>query len=106
MSIALIFIYIFDTIYSLLDNKRIYGVNYQGYPLRNFGPSNIYSQVTVDECQYLCEISGLCRFFNYIKKNDKLKDACFLKYGTGERVSLKSKIEEGRSFGHKYSSGI
>ena len=33
------------------------------------------------------------------------KDACFLKYGTGERVSLKSKIGEGPSFGHKYSSG-
>ena len=33
-----------------------------------------------------------CRYFNFIIKNDKLKDACFLKYVTGERVEIFSQI--------------
>ena len=56
---------------------------------------NNYSIVTVDECQYLCEISDLCRYFNY---NYDTK-ACFLKFGVGKIKDFNG------AFGHKYSSG-
>ena len=81
-------------------------MNYQGYPLANYAGSNIYSQVTVDECQYLCEISDLCRYFNYVNKNKNYEQACFLKFGVGKLVTDEKAIGEGPSFGHKYSSGM
>ena len=82
-------------------------MTYQGYPLANYAGSNTYSQVTVDECQYLCEISDLCRYFNYVNKNEYYEQACFLQFGVGRRRIYDEKIiGEGASFGHKYSSGV
>ena len=81
------------------DNNKIDNINYQGYPLRNYGVSNIYSRVTVDECQYLCELSDLCRYFNYAVKNSKNEEACYLKFGVGRRADVVG------AYGHKYSTG-
>ena len=81
-------------------------MNYQGYPLVNYARFNFYSQVTVDECQYLCEISDLCQYFNYVYKNENYEHACFLKFGVGKRITDPRLIGEGASFGHKYSSGM
>ena len=78
----------------VLDNKTIKGNQYFGFPLNNYGGRNIYSKVTIDECQYLCEITALCRYFNY--GNEK----CYLKFGVGK------KHETNGYFGYKYSSGI
>ena len=78
----------------VLDKRTIDGVHYQGFPLTNYGGKNVYSQVTVNECQYLCEITTLCRYFNYLDKY------CNLKFGVGKKV-----YKYGGSFGYKYSSG-
>ena len=75
--------------------------NYQGFPLRNYAGSNKYQSVTVDECQYLCEKSDLCRYFNYIIKNGENVNACYLKFGVGFKANFKNN----GAFGHKYSSG-
>ena len=80
----------------ILDNKTIDGYNYLGFPLYNYEGSSVYSQVTVDECQYLCQITDLCRYFNY--GSDKF---CNLKFGVGKKV-----YKYGGSFGYKNSSGI
>ena len=81
-------------------------MNYQGYPLKNYAGVNSFSQVTVDECQYLCEIFDLCRYFNYVNKNEEYEKACFLKFGVGRLATDEKFIGEGPSFGHKYSSGV
>ena len=87
-----------------LDNKIIDDVNYNGFPLRNFdGLTGWYSRVTVEECQYLCEISDLCRYFNYVVKSTYMQyeNFCELKFG-----GTKKEAKEGNgAFGHKYSSG-
>ena len=81
---------------TVLDNKTIKGYHYQGFPLNNFGDTNIYSTVTVEECQFLCEITPLCRYFNYGNSDE----TCYLKFGVGK------KVPKDGSFGYKYSSGI
>ena len=81
-------------------------MSYQGYPLFNYAGVSTYSQVTVDECQYLCEISDLCRYFNYVNKTEQYEHACFLKFGVGKLITDEKIIGEGPSFGHKYSSGV
>ena len=92
---------------SILDKNTIADYHYQGYPLRNYGAFNVYSQVTADECQYLCQISDLCQYFNYILKTDAnvgkvvtLYDVCYLKFGVG-----KKKEKTDGAFGYKYSLG-
>ena len=80
----------------ILDNKTIDGYHYQGFPLTNYGGSNIYGFVTADECQYLCEITDLCRYFNYHNTG-----SCFLKFGVGKQT-----YTYGGSFGYKYSPGV
>ena len=82
---------------NVLDNKRIENLNYQGFPLKNYGGKNVYSIVTADECQYLCEITNLCQYFNFIISTN----SCYLKFGVGKK---KSYPNDG-AFGHKYSSG-
>ena len=89
----------------VLDNKIIDDVNYNGFPLKNFGTGNgWYSRVTVEECQYLCEISDLCRYFNYVVKSKYLQyeNLCELKFGG----TIREAKEGNGNFGHKYSSGI
>ena len=91
----------------LLLHKACFRVNadadfvlapYQGFPLFNYAGYNTYGSVTVDECQYLCEISDLCRYFNYrIDMN-----TCFLKFGVGYN---NTEFKNNGAFGHKYSSG-
>ena len=88
----------------LLDNKIIDDVAYNGFPLRNFdGREGWYSRVTVEECQYLCEISDLCRYFNYEVKMEYMQyeNLCELKFGGTKREAL---VGTGL-FGHKYSQG-
>ena len=92
-----------------LDNKIIDDVNYNGFPLRNFGfgLNGWYSRVTVEECQYLCEISDLCRYFNfnfnYVAKPSSIQyeNICELKFGGTKKEAM----EGNGAFGHKYSSG-
>ena len=81
-----------------LDNMRMEGINYAGFPLLNYAKTSFYSRVTVEECQYLCEISDLCRYFIY---ND---NGCYLYFGVGEKVSPITNTNT--VFGNKYSSGI
>ena len=64
----------------------------------------MYSRVTPDECQYLCEITDLCQYFNHVIMIDRFENSCSLQFGVGNRIS--SVDEVGASFGHKYSSGI
>ena len=72
---------------------------YRGFPLQNYASNNMYSR----ECQYLCEITDLCRYFNNIIMSGKYENSCMLQFGVGKRIS--SVDEVGASFGHKYSSG-
>ena len=83
----------------MLDNRTINDTNYEGFPLNNYGGENSYQFVTVEECQFLCEISEMCQYFNYALKNGKFEKTCFLKYGMGMKVTVEG------SFGHKYSPG-
>ena len=92
-------------IIDVLDNERIEGINYSGFPLKNYASTNVYSRVTVEECQYLCEISDRCRYFNYVVKNLKFYNACYLKFGVGEKVTGETTIGNGGVFGNKYSLG-
>ena len=85
-------------------NKRIDDLNYQGYPLRNYAGVNIYMSVTVDECQYLCEISDLCRYFNHIIEIGDVVNACYLDFGIGA-MNRNPIYKDNGAFGHKYSSG-
>ena len=88
------------------DKTTIAGCHYQGFPLRNYGTKNSYSRVTLDECQYLCEISDLCQYFNYapeVQLGKPLKtfyDLCYLKFGVGKKVNITN-----GAFGYKYSPG-
>ena len=86
--------------------KNIAGYVYQGFPLRNYGNyHNIYSRVTADECQYLCEISDLCQYFSYISEMPKgtpgkTHEFCYLKFGMGKKTAVTNGV-----FGYKYSPG-
>ena len=84
----------------VLDNEINKGFHYQGFPLRNFNGTNFYFFVSLEECQYLCEINDYCMFFNYLED----MRGCWLKFGAGKKVSEKN-IKEAGYFGHKYSSG-
>ena len=90
----------------VLDNKIDEGVIYDGFYISNYDyvGSNVYRSVTVEECQYLCEISDQCRYFIYDLKSlmsgGPFENKCHLKFGVGRRIEL-----EGGAFGHKYSSG-
>ena len=94
----------FSHIIYVLDNKINEGVIYDGFYLSNYARDNVYSSVTVDECQYLCEITDQCRYFIYDLKSamsgGPFENKCHLKFGVGSRIYL-----EGGAFGHKYSSG-
>ena len=88
----------------VLDNKINEGVIYDGFYLSNYARNNVYRSVTVEECQYLCEITDQCRYFIYDLKSlmsgGPFKNKCHLKFGVGRQIDL-----EGGAFGHKYSSG-
>ena len=89
--------------FTISDNNKIDDINYQGFPLFNYGGrKNWYSFVTVEECQYLCEETDLCRYFNYgvIPGGQPEQKACYLKFGVGSEASAK-----GYAFGHKFSAG-
>ena len=82
-----------------IDNYPRRGHHYQGFPLRNFARENAYEKVTVDECQYLCQITKECLYFNH-----NVDDVCWLKFGIG----FKKKVDDpdpSRYMGNKYSSG-
>ena len=108
-----VLLFIMSAASNSISVKNIAGYVYQGFPLRNYGNfHNIYSQVTVDECQYLCEISDLCQYFNYVTETDMdvgedededmvtLYKACYLKFGVGKRTE-----KANGAFGYKYSTG-
>ena len=88
-----------------LDNMRMEGINYAGFPLLNYAKTSFYSRVTVEECQYLCEISDRCRYFNYVVKNSKFDNACYLMFGVGAKVDSETTTGIGGVFGNKYSLG-
>ena len=86
---------------------------YAGHPLNNKnGGKNLFKQLTLSECQELCQITENCFYFNHVD------DECSLKYGMGKKCSV-TENEDGRMtdtchgitskrkvfFGHKYSSG-
>ena len=82
-----------------VDNYPRRGHHYQGFPLRNFGNENAYGKVTVDECQYLCQIARECLYYNH-----NVDKVCWLKFGIG----FKKKVDDpdpSRYIGNKYSSG-
>ena len=102
-----VLLFIMSAASNSISVKNIAGYVYQGFPLRNYGNfHNIYSQVTVDECQYLCEISDLCQYFNYISEKQQgtppktYYELCYLKFGVGEKKAVTN-----GTFGYKYSPG-
>ena len=62
---------------------------------KNYKPLENY------ECQYLCQITEGCYYYNY-KSADK---KCSLKYGMGEKKVKKWKGDDYK-FGHKYSPNV
>ena len=58
-----------------------------------------YGQVTPDECQYLCQITKECLYYNHNKHG-----VCWLKYGIGTKKEVNSP-DDSRYMGNKYSSG-
>ena len=92
---------LFQASHSFIDNKIIEGVNYQGLPLLNYAGTHGYSRVTLEECQYLCEITDLCRYFDYVvNSSPEYKNVCYLQFGVGYRIA-----NDGGAFGHKFSLG-
>ena len=85
----------------VLENKISDGVIYNGFALRNYAGVSIYNRVTIEECQYLCEITAQCRYFNYGNISRDYDDGCYLKFGVGHRLSIEREV----AFGHKFSSG-
>ena len=81
------------------ENGTIPKLNYQGFPLNNYGGKNFYQEVSVEECQYLCEITDQCQYFNYNIDENSFSNTCFLKYGVGRKEDFNG------LFGHKYSPG-
>ena len=90
---------IIESFYQHLDLRLRWGYHYNGFPLVNYEKdTNFYLFVySVEECQYLCQITDLCQYFNY--DIDKL--ICYLKFGIGQ----KSDHDNDYVFGHKYAYG-
>ena len=82
-----------------LDNYPRRGHHYQGFPLRDFANTNAYDKVSVDECQYLCQIARECLYYNHNEHG-----VCWLKYGIGKKKEVNSP-DDTRYMGNKYSSG-
>ena len=81
------------------DNYPRSGYHYSGFPLNNFEAVNFYEELSLDECQYLCQITDQCLFFNYSNQSR----ICYLKHGMGEKKKSTGLV--GDYFGNKYSSG-
>ena len=82
------------------DNYPRRGHHYSGFPLRNFANTNEYGKVTVDECQYMCQIASECLYYNHNEHN-----VCWLKYGIGKKSKADEPPNLLRYMGNKYSSG-
>ena len=74
----------------------IQNYHYAGFLLNNNKGENDYEDVTVEECQILCQKTHGCMFFNY---NNKSK-TCWLKWGVG--IKQESKYQDStEQFGPK-----
>ena len=71
------------------------GDSYIGFPLLNFGGSNSYQKITLEECQLLCQITDGCLYFGYNSRGTN--NICSLKYGMGQ-MEKKSWMEIGPKF--------
>ena len=65
----------------LSDSAPIGGVRYDGFPLDRPVGQNNYGMVSLADCQFLCNITDQCLFFNF----NRTEGTCWLKYGMGER---------------------
>ena len=84
-----------------IDWSRFYTGS--GFPLKNNGGTNSFHNLTLSECQKLCEITENCLYF---KLNESLTETnCQLYYGMGHwelSISSLSKMY----FGHKYNPSM
>ena len=65
-----------------------------GYSLKNKEGTNIFPNLSLRECQILCEITDYCLYFKLIKD----KSQCKLMYGMGIKT-----FDTNTIFGHKYN---
>ena len=70
-------------------------MNYWGLTLPNAYSKNIYKKVENYECQYLCQITEGCYYYNY----KSVQKECVLKYGMWNKQLLTDDFK----FGHKNS---
>ena len=86
---------IFNTYNS--GQSQLNGHQFIGYALDNFAGRTMYKKVENYECQYLCQITEGCYYYNY---EDATKE-CWLKYGMGYHQA-----SNGFNFGHKNSLNV
>ena len=60
---------------------------------------NVYKPVKNYECQYLCQITEGCYYYNYKRAGKE----CYLKYGMGEKIQIQRWNKNDYKFGHKKS---
>ena len=81
----------------LSDSAPIGGVRYDGFPLDRPVGQNNYGMVSLADCQFLCNITDQCLFFNF----NRTEGTCWLKYGMGERFE-----DDNFTFGFKERAGL
>ena len=57
---------------------------FDAFPLKNFGNESAYAEISVEECQLLCQMTKGCLYFGY----NNIRTECYLKYGMGIGHSL------------------